>query len=57
MTVDKKMLRAALFASAALAGLAGLPTVAAAQSGSSAVDVGEIVVTGSRIRRPDLTSV
>lgn len=57
MTVKKNMLRAALLASAAVAGLAGLPAVALAQTSNAAVDVGEIVVTGSRIRRPDLTSV
>lgn len=57
MTVNRNILRAALFASAAVAGLAGAPAVASAQTDSAAVDVGEIVVTGSRIRRPDLTSV
>ncbi|MDZ4374242.1 MAG: TonB-dependent receptor [Phenylobacterium sp.] len=51
------MLRTALLASAACATLVGAPTIAQAQSGDAAVDVGEIVVTGSRIRRPDLTSV
>jgi outer membrane receptor protein involved in Fe transport len=51
------MLRTALLASAALASVAGAPTIVQAQDGGAAVDVGEIVVTGSRIRRADLTSV
>lgn len=46
------MLRSALLASAASASLLAVPSYAQAQSGGSeAVDVGEIVVTGSRIRR------
>ena len=56
MRADKNILRAALLASAALAGIVGAPGVAQAQA-TGEVDVGEIVVTGSRIRRPDLTSV
>ena len=51
------MLRSALLASAASASLLAIPTVAQAQAAGEGVDVGEIVVTGSRIRRPDLTSV
>ncbi|MCR5874708.1 TonB-dependent receptor [Phenylobacterium sp. J426] len=50
------MLRTALLASVAGAAALTVPTFAAAQS-SEEVAVGEIVVTGSRIRRPDLTSV
>ncbi len=53
----RTMLRTALLASAACATIVGAPTIAQAQSGDAAVDVGEIVVTGSRIRRADLTSV
>ncbi|MFZ5719387.1 MAG: TonB-dependent receptor plug domain-containing protein [Pseudomonadota bacterium] len=44
------MLRSALLASAASASLLAVPTVVHAQEGEG-VDVGEIVVTGSRIRR------
>ncbi|HEY0648589.1 TonB-dependent receptor domain-containing protein [Phenylobacterium sp.] len=51
------MLRSALLASAASASLFAVPTFAQAQTARQEVDVGEIVVTGSRIRRPDLTSV
>ena len=51
------MLRSALLASAATAGLFVLPTFAQAQTAGEAVEVGEIVVTGSRIRRTELTSV
>ncbi|MCR5877126.1 TonB-dependent receptor domain-containing protein [Phenylobacterium sp. J367] len=49
------MLRTALLGSAAAASLLALPTFAQAQASDVAVD--EIVVTGSRIRRPELTSV
>ncbi len=54
------MLRTALLGSVAAATLAG-PNFALAQSQPAAkasdAEVGEVVVTGSRIRRPDLTSV
>lgn len=53
--VMRNMLRTALLGSAAAASLLAAPTFAQAQS--SQVDVDEIVVTGSRIRRPELTSV
>ncbi|MBL8774058.1 MAG: TonB-dependent receptor [Phenylobacterium sp.] len=45
------MLRSALLVSAASAGLLAGPTYAQAQAADEGVDVGEIVVTGSRIRR------
>jgi iron complex outermembrane receptor protein len=45
------ILRSALLASAASASLFAVPTFAQAQAASEAVEVGEIVVTGSRIRR------
>jgi len=45
------MLRSALLASAASASLFAVPTFAQAQAAGEGVDVGEIVVTGSRIRR------
>src|SRR5688572_27475245 len=45
------MLRSALLASAASASLFAVPTYAQAQTAGDGVDVGEIVVTGSRIRR------
>lgn len=48
------MLRSALLASAASASLLTVPTFAQAQTAGEGVDVGEIVVTGSRIRR-DIT--
>ena len=53
------MLRSALLASAASVSLLALPTFAQAQTAATAaeVDVEEIVVTGSRIRRTELTSV
>lgn len=52
MKVEMKiMLRSALLASAASASLFAVPTFAQAQAAGEAVDVGEIVVTGSRIRR------
>ena len=61
--IDKPMnimLRTALLGSVAAATLAG-PNFALAQSQPAAkaadAEVGEVVVTGSRIRRPDLTSV
>ncbi len=44
-------LRSALLASATLAGLVAAPAVVHAQAAGAGVDVGEIVVTGSRIRR------
>jgi len=45
------MLRSVLLASAASASLLAAPTFAQAQTAGDGVDVGEIVVTGSRIRR------
>ncbi|MFI4950804.1 MAG: TonB-dependent receptor domain-containing protein [Caulobacterales bacterium] len=65
MTVEKtNLLRTALLASVATAACLSLPGVALAQSKTAVaaaaakdVDVSEIVVTGSRIPRPDLTSV
>jgi iron complex outermembrane recepter protein len=50
------MLRSALLASAASAGLLAIPTYAQAQAAAEGVDVGEIVVTGSRIRRDTFSS-
>ncbi|HEX7946630.1 MAG TPA: TonB-dependent receptor [Phenylobacterium sp.] len=50
------MLRSALLASAASASLVAAPTVVHAQAATEAVDVGEIVVTGSRIRRDTFSS-
>lgn len=51
------MLRSALLMSAASASLLAAPSIAQAQAaGASAVDVGEIVVTGSRIRRDTFSS-
>ena len=50
------MLRSALLASAASASLIAAPTVVHAQAATEAVDVGEIVVTGSRIRRDTFSS-
>ena len=50
------MFRTALLASAASASLLALPTVALAQGGTEAVEVGEIVVTGSRIPRDTFSS-
>ncbi len=50
------MLRSALLASAASASLIAAPTVVHAQAATDAVDVGEIVVTGSRIRRDTFSS-
>ncbi len=50
------MFRTALLASAASASLLALPTFALAQDGADAVDVGEIVVTGSRIPRDTFSS-
>ncbi|MET0272531.1 MAG: TonB-dependent receptor, partial [Phenylobacterium sp.] len=53
-----RLLRSTLLASAAAASLSVAPTIAHAQASSAAaVDVGEIVVTGSRMRRSELTSV
>ena len=49
--------RSALLASAASATLMAAPTVVHAQTATEAVEVGEIVVTGSRIHRTELTSV
>lgn len=56
--VMKNVFRATLLGSAAVACMA-LPNAAFAQNRDdpAAVDVDELVVTGSRIRRPDLTSV
>jgi outer membrane receptor protein involved in Fe transport len=50
------MLRSALLASAASASLFAAPTFAQAQTAGDGVDVGEIVVTGSRIRRDTFSS-
>jgi iron complex outermembrane recepter protein len=50
------MLRSALLASAASASLLAAPTFAQAQAAEEGVDVGEIVVTGSRIRRDTFSS-
>ena len=51
------MLRSALLASAASASVLALPTFALAQTGeAAAVDVSEIVVTGSRIPRDTFSS-
>jgi iron complex outermembrane receptor protein len=51
------MLRSALLMSAASASLLAAPSIAQAQTaGESTVDVGEIVVTGSRIRRDTFSS-
>jgi iron complex outermembrane receptor protein len=50
------MLRSALLASAASASLFAVPTYAQAQTSGDGVDVGEIVVTGSRIRRDTFSS-
>ncbi|WP_296598618.1 TonB-dependent siderophore receptor [Phenylobacterium sp.] len=49
-------LRSALLVSAASASLLAAPTFAQAQTAGEGVDVGEIVVTGSRIRRDTFTS-
>jgi len=49
-------LRSALLASAASASLFAVPTFAQAQAAGEGVDVGEIVVTGSRIRRDTFSS-
>src|SRR5215212_1319378 len=51
-----KMLRSALLASAAAVSVLSLPTFAMAQT-AAAEEVEEVVVTGSRIRRTELTSV
>jgi outer membrane receptor protein involved in Fe transport len=57
----RHLLRSALLSSAAAASLAAMPGLAHAQQAAPAkaaeVNVEEIVVTGSRIRRPELTSV
>ena len=50
------LFRTTLLASAASVSLFAIPTFAQAQSGAEAVDVGEIVVTGSRIRRDTFSS-
>jgi len=50
------MLRSALLASAASASLFAVPTFAQAQTAGEGVDVGEIIVTGSRIRRDTFSS-
>ena len=49
-------LRSALLMSAASASLLAAPTFAQAQTAGEGVDVGEIVVTGSRIRRDTFSS-
>jgi iron complex outermembrane receptor protein len=50
------MLRSALLMSAASASLLAAPSIAQAQAAGEGVDVGEIVVTGSRIRRDTFSS-
>lgn len=50
------LFRTALLASVASVGLFAIPTFAQAQTGAESVDVGEIVVTGSRIRRDTFSS-
>jgi len=55
--LNKTMLRTALLASVASAACLAVPTLTHAAEAAKAVDVGEIVVTGSRIPRADLTSV
>jgi outer membrane receptor protein involved in Fe transport len=50
------LFRTALLASAASASLLAVPTFAQAQTDADAVDVGEIVITGSRIRRDTFSS-
>ncbi len=55
--LNQKMLRTALLASVASAACFTVPTLARAADAPKAVDVGEIVVTGSRIPRAELTSV
>ena len=50
------MLRSVLLTSAASASLLAAPTFAQAQTAGDGVDVGEIVVTGSRIRRDTFSS-
>jgi iron complex outermembrane receptor protein len=50
------MLRSVLLTSAASASLLAAPTFAQAQTADEGVDVGEIVVTGSRIRRDTFSS-
>jgi len=50
------MLRSALLMSAASASLLAAPSIAQAQTAGEGVDVGEIVVTGSRIRRDTFSS-
>ncbi|ACG77164.1 TonB-dependent receptor [Phenylobacterium zucineum HLK1] len=55
MNFSRNLLRTALLSSAAAAAALSMPTFAAAQT--SEVGVDEVVVTGSRIRRPELTSV
>jgi len=50
------LFRATLLASVASVGLFAIPTFAQAQTGAESVDVGEIVVTGSRIRRDTFSS-
>ncbi|WP_293354171.1 TonB-dependent receptor [Phenylobacterium sp.] len=49
-------LRSALLMSAASASLLAAPSIAQAQTAGEGVDVGEIVVTGSRIRRDTFSS-
>jgi len=56
MNSMKTMLRTALLGSVASAACLAIPTFASAAEASS-VDVSEIVVTGSRIKRSELTSV
>src|SRR3954466_13028319 len=56
--LNHTMLRTILLASAASAACFALPTIASAAAAPAAsVNVDEIVVTGSRIPRADLTSV
>src|SRR5688572_7915580 len=50
------MLRSALLMSAASASLLAAPSIAQAQAAGEGAEVGEIVVTGSRIRRDTFSS-
>ena len=56
MNSMKTMLRAALLGSVASAAWLSLPAIASAAEASAGVDVSEIVVTGSRIRRDTFSS-
>ena len=56
MNSMKTMLRAALLSSVASAACLSIPSIASAAEAAAAVDVSEIVVTGSRIKRTELSS-